>query len=324
MPTLSTTEAGFTRRQLSSKAVVLRQAGDGVYTIDGAKGNLPSNNQVLMDMGRCLERLFTMHPVDFSENLLKPGGTLMPDEYKYTQVGPFLLRSQIDVRHSIHEDAFYDIKTRAIRDIRLDVTHYEKYQKFKIQNLKNHRLSFETEFMDMVRASFPKNSLQMRIGGMKGLFVAYHNTADILGFETLTRDEVDCYTYGSPFAAEFFYKAALRMAEMMLDDLLRKLPPTRAIRIVVKPLLGGRLIYAAAPLKEEEGFPEYSISWGGTPEHVYSGTLNTDIIVNNTRVRGPFYPLPEDKLEVYAGITPMEDEQIARTRYRQLMLETDL
>lgn len=41
-------------------------------------------------------------------------------------------------------------------------------------------------FYDMSRAAFLKYSMQVRIGDMDGIFVAYHNTARIFGFQYIS------------------------------------------------------------------------------------------------------------------------------------------
>jgi len=45
--------------------------------------------------------------------------------------------------------------------------------------------SFEREYYDMVRSAMLKYSMQVRIGKMDGIFVAYHNTARLFGFQYL-------------------------------------------------------------------------------------------------------------------------------------------
>ena len=47
--------------------------------------------------------------------------------------------------------------------------------------------SYEREFYDMARSAFMKYNLQVRIGCMKGIFVAYHSTKEIFGFEFLSQ-----------------------------------------------------------------------------------------------------------------------------------------
>ena len=41
-------------------------------------------------------------------------------------------------------------------------------------------------FYDMTRSAFLKYSMQVRIGNMDGIFVAYHNTARIFGFQYIS------------------------------------------------------------------------------------------------------------------------------------------
>ena len=48
-----------------------------------------------------------------------------------------------------------------------------------------------------MRAAFLKYSFQARIGNMDGIFVAYHNTARIFGFQYLPLEEMDERLYGA-------------------------------------------------------------------------------------------------------------------------------
>lgn len=48
------------------------------------------------------------------------------------------------------------------------------------------QLNLGYRFYDMSRSAFLKYSMQVRIGDMDGIFVAYHNTARIFGFQYIS------------------------------------------------------------------------------------------------------------------------------------------
>jgi Mitochondrial protein Pet127 len=50
---------------------------------------------------------------------------------------------------------------------------------------------------DMLRSTLIKYNLQVRIGMMDGIFVAYHNTSKLFGFEYIPREQMDDDIYGS-------------------------------------------------------------------------------------------------------------------------------
>lgn len=58
-----------------------------------------------------------------------------------------------------------------------------EYKDYEI-NLKRGELeSFEREYYDLIRGGLLKYLMQVKIGGMDGAFIAYHNTEKIYGYE---------------------------------------------------------------------------------------------------------------------------------------------
>lgn len=118
--------------------------------------------------------------------------------HHYSECGPLLMRSQLDCYDPrLPGTGVFDIKTRATLPIRMDVanaaTHGVGYQ---IKSLHGKFESFEREYYDMIRAAFLKYSLQARIGKMDGIFVAYHNTERIFGFQYISLKEMDEAIHG--------------------------------------------------------------------------------------------------------------------------------
>ncbi|RKP00120.1 hypothetical protein CXG81DRAFT_2675, partial [Caulochytrium protostelioides] len=102
--------------------------------------------------------------------------------FRYTRTGDFLLRSQIDAFHPSLPDEVFDIKTRAVYPIRMEPHTYRQHQQYTLPYLSGPERSYEREYYDMARSAFLKYTLQAIIGSMDGIFVAYHNTASLLGF----------------------------------------------------------------------------------------------------------------------------------------------
>jgi hypothetical protein len=104
---------------------------DGVWSIVGEK---PTDEAptVLSQLGHCMERLLTHDPASYARLLRKNSGPLREEKgasennYTYTQMGKFLLRSQIDCYDGRLPRPTFDLKTRASLPVRMDVLNYHK------------------------------------------------------------------------------------------------------------------------------------------------------------------------------------------------------
>lgn len=70
----------------------------------------------------------------------------------------------------------FEIKSRACAPIRYAVTEYKEYMDYEINSKRGLFESFEREYYDLIRGGFLKYVMQVKIGGMDGAFIAYHNT----------------------------------------------------------------------------------------------------------------------------------------------------
>lgn len=84
--------------------------------------------------------------------------------------------------------------------------------------------SYEREFYDMVRATFLKYIFQARIGDMAGIFVAYHNTREIFGFEYVSRQEMEHYVMSTSTLADASFEASILIVEHILDTITERFP----------------------------------------------------------------------------------------------------
>ena len=74
----------------------------------------------------------------------------------------------------------------------------------------------------MARSAFLKYSLQVRIGNMDGIFVCFHNTSRIFGFQYISQDEMDQVLCGSQRVADDVFALSIKMLEFVLDLVTEK------------------------------------------------------------------------------------------------------
>jgi len=183
--------------QKAPSAIFLRYS-DGVYAVDADKEYDSAN--VLMHLGRSMEKLFTVEKDEF-ERYRKNGENLPiqpdPEAFHYSEMGQFLLRSQLDAHDPrLPGTGMFDLKTRAVVSIRMNMSGYEQGVGYEIRGRFGPWESYEREYFDMVRSAFLKYSLQARMGRMDGIFVAYHNVERIFGFQYVALPELDLALHG--------------------------------------------------------------------------------------------------------------------------------
>ena len=178
---------------------------DGVYSIDHRVKGFRENSNVLMEVGKVLEKFLTIPESDFTKFMLKPDGTSndtpkdSKDTFHYTKVEDFLLRAQLDSYHPSLPNKIFDIKTRATHMVRMNVQEYNDSKWYLIKDFNGLHQSYERELYDIARSGMMKYCLQVRIGGMDGIFVAYHNTAEIFGFEYMPLEQMEEVMFGNSY-----------------------------------------------------------------------------------------------------------------------------
>ncbi|PGG98854.1 hypothetical protein GX51_06589 [Blastomyces parvus] len=189
----------FTRILRAPSAVFLRYK-DGVYAIDADKEY--DNANILMNLGKSMEKLLTMPTEEFeryrrsSTDKITPDA-VPPETYHYTTCGNFLMRAQLDAHDPrLPGTGMFDLKTRAVLSIRMNTRHYDRGLGYQIKGRFGKYESFEREYFDMIRAAFLKYSLQVRVGRMDGIFVAFHNIERIFGFQYVSLPEMDLALHG--------------------------------------------------------------------------------------------------------------------------------
>ena len=74
-------------------------------------------------------------------------------------------------------------------------------------------------------------SFQVRIGGMDGIFVAYHNTAEIFGFQYLPMETMDEVLFGNTATGDAVYRLVLSAFAHALDTICQQYPDDSDVRI---------------------------------------------------------------------------------------------
>ncbi|KAF9171322.1 hypothetical protein BGX21_002861 [Mortierella sp. AD011] len=219
---------GFTRLSRAPSTIQLVYKGQGIYAVDADKTF--DSSTVLMQLGKSMEKMLTSTPKEFARFTKANSWQVtkaereQPEAFNYIAVDKFLLRSQLDCEDPRLPGKTFDLKTRAAVAIRLDVHNYELNQGYQLRKAHGYLESFEREYYDMMRSAFLKYSLQVRIGQMDGIFVAFHNTARIFGFQYISLDEMDSRLFGTSVMGDESFKNQLRLLNRTLDEITTKYP----------------------------------------------------------------------------------------------------
>lgn len=232
----SVTSHKFTLLQRGPTAIFLRYK-EGTYAIDADKQYDSAN--ILSMLGKSMEKLLTVSKDEY-ERYRKPHSDQIsqeerdaPESFHYTTMGDFLMRSQLDAYDPrLPGTGMFDLKTRAVVSIRMDARDYEKGLGYEIRDRHGQWESYEREYYDMIRAAFLKYSLQVRMGRMDGIFVAFHNTERIFGFQYISLSEMDQALHGTSntTTGDSEFKLSLGLLNNILDRATSKYPE-KSLRI---------------------------------------------------------------------------------------------
>jgi hypothetical protein len=174
---------------------------DGVYAIDADKEF--DSGSILLNLGKSMEKLLTMPTQEFeryrrsNENKFSPNKATSPEAYHYSTCCDFVMRAQLDAHDPrLPGTGMFDLKTRAVVSIRMKAKKFERGLGYQIKTRFGDFESFEREYFDMLRSAFLKYSLQVRIGRMDGIFVAFHNIERVFGFQYVSLPELDQALHG--------------------------------------------------------------------------------------------------------------------------------
>ncbi|EFQ27926.1 hypothetical protein CGRA01v4_03429 [Colletotrichum graminicola] len=236
---LNTDPQSFTLIMRAPAAAFLHLKDD-VYAIDADKEYDTAN--ILSMLGKSMEKLLTL-PKDEFERYRRVNSDQISEEernaneaFHFTTMGDFLMRSQLDAYDPrLPGTGMFDLKTRAVVSIRMDAQGFQKGLGYEIRKRFGNWESFEREYFDMIRSAFLKYSLQVRMGRMDGIFVAFHNTQRIFGFQYVSLDEMDLALHGTEDRSlgDQEFKLSLHLLNKVLDRATERFPG-RSIRLHVE------------------------------------------------------------------------------------------
>lgn len=125
----------------------------------------------------------------------------------------------------------FDLKTRATLPIRMDINNHRDYLSYRLHRPLGLYESFEREFFDLCRSALLKYNFQVRIGDMDGIMIAYHNTAEIFGFQYLTRTEMDEILYGNVATGDSVFKLIIKLYDQVLESIVELYRNDEALKI---------------------------------------------------------------------------------------------
>nr|CDI56386.1 related to PET127-component of mitochondrial translation system [Melanopsichium pennsylvanicum 4] len=223
-------------------ASILLHYKDGYYAIDADKtaaGESENSNYVLTSLGKSMEKMLTATPEAYAKYQrinswkLSEKERTQPEAYHYASTSKIMMRSQLDCHDPRLPRKTFDLKTRASIGIRNDRANYVEGSGYQIRRAKGVLESFEREYYDMIRAAFLKYNFQARIGHMDGIFVAYHTTKTIFGFQYISVEEMNERLFGGEEMAEQAFKLSLGMMEAVLEA-ATSMFPSETLKITVE------------------------------------------------------------------------------------------
>ncbi|OTA61201.1 Pet127-domain-containing protein [Hypoxylon sp. EC38] len=226
----------FTRIMRGPAAIFLHWK-DGTYAIDADKEYDTAN--ILSMLGKSMEKLLTLTKEEYERYRHVNSAQISEEErnaeeaFHYTGFRDFMMRSQLDAHDPrIPGSGMFDLKTRAVVSIRMDAKGFHKGLGYEIRSRFGQWESFEREYYDMIRSAFLKYSLQVRMGRMDGIFVAFHNTQRIFGFQYIPLSEMDLALHGTTNTTlgHWEYKSSLTLLNDILDRVTKRFPE-RSLRM---------------------------------------------------------------------------------------------
>ena len=200
-----------------------------IYAMDSDNNPFESKVDILLFLGKVLERMYTMPVDDFNQLFLKEfenqikTAKMDQDYHRFMSVNnEICLRSQIDCMSTLPngKNIVYEIKSRAVAPMRYDLENYTNYFDYKIDRLIGTHSSFEREYYDLIRGGFLKYFFQLKIGRMDGAMIGYHNTKQHFGFEYINLSEIEEALFGDKFKADQMFVLLTKIMTVILDNVI--------------------------------------------------------------------------------------------------------
>ncbi|KAI3657936.1 hypothetical protein MP638_000248 [Amoeboaphelidium occidentale] len=238
----------FTKYARSAAVLMVAPQGqNGVYSIDQDSFGQEKRGSIMMELGKSMEIFLTSSKEEFSW-LLKKDYDSKADAnkdkerqafmervknaqgvYSYCKSGSLLIRSQLDCYHPALPNKAFDLKTRATVAIRRNANEHRLFLNYKLDNIPKFWRSYAREIYDMSRSTLIKYHFQVRLGSMDGLFIAYHNTDQVFGFQYMSREEIDDSLFGggSGCFGDKSFNLCTRMLDLILSNCAKKFGQTK-------------------------------------------------------------------------------------------------
>ncbi|CAG8586828.1 7084_t:CDS:10, partial [Paraglomus occultum] len=254
--------ASYTSTAKSPTTIFLRYR-DGIYAVEVDK-SLDVEN-ILKDFGRELEFFYTVPP----------------------GANDLLLRAQIDCHDPRLPNKTFDIKTRAAIAVRMDFGNYQLNAGYQIKTSHGLYESFEREYYDMMRAAFLKYSLQVRIGQMDGVFVAFHNTARTFGFQYIPLEEMDRCLFGNSYMGDQSFLISLKLLNEVFDTATNRFP-NKTLRMTFQNHLKAPLMNVYIEVCEDDPQAEQATPLPPGPDTIEKYHVGCYSIINKRPTFHPF------------------------------------
>lgn len=220
---------------------------------------------------------------DLSHHLLDPYVPKAEETYNYLQASKLLLRSQLDCHDNRLPKKSFDLKTRATLPIRMDVRNYRDYLSYQLHRSHGLYESFEREFFDLCRSALLKYNFQVRIGDMDGIMIAYHNTAELFGFQYLTRAEMDEILYGNSVTGEAVFRMVLQVYEQVLLAISNQYRPEENVRLTFALSKdASKLTIFSESLSEDPSSSTNFSQFTLTAQNFINGFRTSDLTLDNS------------------------------------------
>ncbi|KDN51295.1 Pet127-domain-containing protein, partial [Tilletiaria anomala UBC 951] len=237
---------------------------DGIYAVDSdkhASGEAENSNYVLTSLGKAMEKMLTTTPEDFERFTRLNSWKVTEKEkthkesYHYAKTKKFLMRSQLDCQDERLPRKTFDLKTRAVVAVRQDRANWVESSGYQIRYNSGIVESFEREYYDMIRAALLKYNFQARIGHMDGIFVCYHNTATVFGFQYFSVEDMNARLFGSQEMADQSYHMSIELLEHIFESCIA-IYPQQSLKLTVHALEDGAMKVFVEPDTGAQAVPD--------------------------------------------------------------------
>eukprot|EP01103_Thecamoeba_quadrilineata_P019367 TRINITY_DN780_c0_g1_i1.p2 TRINITY_DN780_c0_g1~~TRINITY_DN780_c0_g1_i1.p2 ORF type:complete len:249 (+),score=46.66 TRINITY_DN780_c0_g1_i1:971-1717(+) len=220
-----------------------------------------------------------------------------------------MMRSQLDCWDPNIQGRLktFDLKTRSVRSVRTSYSNpsfvFGCPNHSKLAGVLGYTNSIESEFYDLVRTTLIKYNFQVRIGKMSGLFLLYHNTHEVFGYEYLPVEDIDQSLFYTSETASACFDVTTRAFEYLLEEIVKSSEVGENVRVTIGHNFRTNLVTAFAEYERKA-----PISEGHYPSEslivnpIMKFTLSLRAVVNDRVVMNPILKTG-DSFESWISLT---------------------